>query len=231
MLKKNKPAALLTAQSPAAMADACAGLAAEFAAAAKAANVNCIMVTAAAPDEGTAAAAANLAAALGETGARVVLLDCDLRCGMVQKCLDASAPEEKCLASVLAASGEVKPAAVRQNGFYFVPAGEPAKNPAVLLASQRMQGLLEDLREHFDYVICAAPPVGAAADAAVLGRLCDGAVLVVRQRATSRRVVADAACRLEKAGIRLLGTVLTGYDLTLARKMGRPYMGYGVTAK
>ncbi len=193
---------------------------------AQTAPLRCIMVTSAGANEGTATAAAGLATSLADAGLRVVLVDCDLRHGMMQECLPVNDPVQT-LASLLEGDGPVNPTPVRKNAVHILPAGIPEKNPAVLLGSERMAQVLDRLRRTDACVVCAAPPVCLVPDAELLGRRCDGTLLAVRHRFTHRRAVSEAVQRLERAGVPIMGTVLTDFDLTLERMLGRPYVYYG----
>ncbi len=215
-----------TAGSPAAFSGAYDRLLAAVTVRSRGEHLRCIMVTSAGADEGAAAAAANLAISLADTGVRVVLVDCDLHRAMVQECLPVNDPVQT-LATLLETDGPLNPIPICKRSVYILPAGIPAKNPAVLLGSDRMAQLLDRLRRDYACVICAAPPVCLVPDAELLGRQCDGTILTVRHRFTYRRAVSEAVQRLERAGVPLMGTVLTNVDLTLARKMGRPYISYG----
>ena len=73
------------------------------------------------------------------------------------------------------------------------------------------------LKHNYDYVILDAPPVTVVTDAAVVGRLTDGALLVVRSKFASARIVRQAKAKLENVGIRILGGVLTRFNM---RKSG-----------
>ena len=69
------------------------------------------------------------------------------------------------------------------------------------------------LKQNYDYVLLDAPPVTVVTDAAVVGRMADGAVLVVRSRFASARTIRAAKNRLQNVGVRLLGGVLTRFDM------------------
>lgn len=193
----------------------------------RAADARRVVIASAGNDGDGALLAVELAETLAASGAKVLIIDCDLRRGTLQKQLQRSVPTEQCLAAALCAAPGTRPGAVSTRGFHAVLAGETDRMPAALLDSARMAELLKDLGQHYEYVLCIAPPVTVAPDAGVLGRRCDGVVLTVRHRRTDRRVVAAAAAALSSSGAKLLGTVLTEYDLTMARKMGEPYIHYG----
>ena len=92
---------------------------------------------------------------------------------------------------------------------WVLPAGVSA-DPSLLLISERLRERVAELRAEFDFLIFDAPPVGLANDAAVLGALLDGVVLVVGAHSTRRETARKAKGTLEKENVRLLGTVLNG---------------------
>ena len=81
-----------------------------------------------------------------------------------------------------------------------------------------MQAMVDALREKFDFVILDAPPVSVVTDAAVIGRYVDGAVFVVRSDYAPADAVRGAVKKLQDAGVRVLGSVLTRYDMKKALK-------------
>src|SRR5690606_23522245 len=74
----------------------------------------------------------------------------------------------------------------------LLPAGPTPPNPAELLGSQAMRDLIKTLETHADLVIFDAPPVLAAADAALLAPLVSGTILVVDMEHTSREMAKRA---------------------------------------
>lgn len=64
-------------------------------------------------------------------------------------------------------------------------------NPSELLASERMKRLMEELKLRYDYIIVDTPPISVVTDAAVVGRLMDGALLIVRSK-----ICADGVCQI-----------------------------------
>ena len=75
----------------------------------------------------------------------------------------------------------------------------------------------------YDYIICDAPPVGVITDAAALSPLCDGVLYVARQKFANRNQVRSAIKSLQAVNAKILGTVLTQYEIPK-----KPYKyGYG----
>src|SRR5205085_12614766 len=99
-----------------------------------------------------------------------------------------------------------------------------------LLYSTRMADLLDRVRSDFDITIIDTPPMSYLSDARVLGQLADAAILVIRAGRTTRDEVRAAKERLVDDGIRVLGTILNGWEPKVKAKYGYGY-GYGYTTK
>lgn len=93
-------------------------------------------------------------------------------------------------------------------GLWLLPSGAPSEDSAVLLNSHRMQERITELRKQFDYLILNAPPLGAFADAMVLGRMVDGVVLVLEANSTRRETALRVTESLRAMNIPVLGAVL-----------------------
>lgn len=94
-------------------------------------------------------------------------------------------------------------------------------NPNPVLISQRFRERLAELRAEFDYLIFDVPPTAHSNDAAVLGRLLDGVVLVVGAHSTRREAARRAKETLEKGQVHLLGTVLNGRTFPIPEALYR----------
>lgn len=86
--------------------------------------------------------------------------------------------------------------------------------------------LLNFAKEHFDYVLLDCAPIGAAIDAAVIAKHCDGAILVVAQGMASGRLIQTVKKQLEASGVRVLGAVLNKVRMKKSGYEGGYYGGY-----
>ncbi len=100
-------------------------------------------------------------------------------------------------------------------------AGGKAPNPAELLGSQRMQAVVDYLKQEADVVIFDAPPLLAVADAQVTGRMVDGTLLVVNTQKTSGTDLQRAIEMLEQVNVPIWGVVLNRLS-----RSGRGYYYY-----
>ena len=175
-----------------------------------------VAVTSAQATEGKTSTCVGLARSFGHVGARVVLVDLDLRkpsahehlgVNNVPGCTDVLLERqslEECLQYLPATSSA--PAA---KGLYFLPAGAPVTEPTELLAAPGAERLLDALAADADIVIIDTPPVLPVADTLVIGRMAAAAILVVESRRTPATLVNRAKRTLELNHTRILGTVLT----------------------
>lgn len=183
------------------------------------------VVTSAGPGEGKSTTVANLALAFAETGATVALIDADLRLPRIADYFGIEGGVG--LTEVLAGRLAVTDALQRwgRGTLFVLPSGTVPPNPAELLGSSEMAGLLADLREAFDIILIDAPPVVLVTDAAVVARRTSGAILVTAAGKSVMPRVRDAVTNIENVGAKVLGTVVTmmparGPDKTLVGAYG-----------
>ena len=119
-------------------------------------------------------------------------------------------PNDRGLADAAVAPGRVRDFARRleDGNLWFMPCGSSVSDLAMLLSSDRLRVRLAELRTEFDRVLIDAPPVGIYSDAAVLGQLADGVVLVVGANSARRETARRAKESLAAAKVRVLGAVL-----------------------
>lgn len=171
-------------------------------------GVRTLLVTSSIANEGKSTIAANIAATLAETGARVVLVDTDLRRPSVAPLLGIEGAAG--LTTVLLGRASVDD--VVQNwgtsGLHVLTSGELPPNPSELVGSPAMRRLMQSLRSEYDYVVLDAPPLLPVADAAILSHAVDGALVVGNVRRVRRAELRDGLQSLESVRGRTLGLVL-----------------------
>ena len=182
-----------------------------------------ITITSSLQREGKSLTALNLAISLGQTNHKVVILDCDLRRPKLGRLLNCSAPAG--VSNVLMNPSFLEVALLHDEelGIDAILAGDIPPNPSELLASNRMEKLLAELRKTYDYIILDTPPVAVVTDAVVLAPLSDGVLFVVRANQSERIAVLQAMEQLDYAKAKVLGFVLNGID---PRDSANPYNKY-----
>lgn len=169
-----------------------------------------IMVNSPMPEEGKSTTCANLGITMAQTGARVLLIDCDLRKGKLHRFFNfRSMPGLSEVLSGLASETEVIRNTAYQN-LQLIPMGSKPPNPAELLGGVHMEQLIDKLAKSYDYIIIDTPPVNLVSDMAGLVKLVDGILLVVRQGITSHPDIAGAISKYELINAKILGFVLNG---------------------
>jgi polysaccharide biosynthesis transport protein len=167
-----------------------------------------VVITSAVAGEGKSTTACNLAITLAQAGIRVALVESDLRRPKISEYLGVEGAVG--LTSVLIGRASLDDALQSWGrcGLAVLASGPIPPNPSELLGSGHMVALLRQLQQRFDVVIIDAPPLLPVTDAAVLSRICDGAVLVVRYGRTRREQLLRTTQALETVDARILGTVM-----------------------
>ncbi|OEU44353.1 MAG: hypothetical protein BBJ60_02950 [Desulfobacterales bacterium S7086C20] len=172
-----------------------------------------ILVTSASAGEGKTNTCANLAVAMAQAGTKVVLLDCDMRKPRLHQMLGIR--NEQGLSSILVGESEWRDIRVSTNipNLDFIPAGLISPNPAELVGSERMQNLIDELREEYGRIVIDSSPISAVTDPVILSRLVDGVVLVIHAGITSRDVIANGVRQLRDVQAHILGSVLNNVNI------------------
>ncbi|MFC9558818.1 polysaccharide biosynthesis tyrosine autokinase [Agromyces sp. NPDC056965] len=187
------------------------------------------VVTSAGPGEGKSTTTANLAISLAETGAKVALVDGDLRMPKLADYLGVEGGVG--LTDVLIGRAQLVDVLQRwgRGQLYVLPAGRIPPNPSELLGSAAMARLLETLTNQFDYVLIDAPPLLLVTDAAVVSKLAGGAIIVAASGSTKKQELAGAVRALDAIGSRLLGIVVTMLPTKGPDSYGYGTYTYGMT--
>jgi capsular exopolysaccharide synthesis family protein len=183
-----------------------------------------IQVTSPNLGEGKTTTIANLGVALACAGVNVCIVDCDLRRPRLAALfgLDSTVG----FASVLLGQSTLDDALQASEALgpflRILPAGPIPPNPSELLASARMQKVVESLAERYDVVLIDTPPTLPVADAMVVSRMADAVLVVAAVGSTTRRNMHRA--------LELMGTVsapVIGSVLNRAKEKARDDYGYG----
>lgn len=165
-----------------------------------------ILISSTFPGEGKTTVAANLAETIAKTGARVLLVGCDLRRPTLHIVFDH--PNVPGLTEVLI--GDIDAASAihntGHNSLDIISAGMTPPNPAELIGSNKMQNFLQTVGPQYDYILLDAPPILAVTDAALLSEFADQLLIVleagrVQVRAAQRMKDLVLSMRIDVAGL------------------------------
>lgn len=173
-----------------------------------------LLITSPGPEEGKSTMLANLAVAMAQGEKRVILVDCDLRRPSLHKLFGL--PHKVGLTTAMVDDKALSEPPLQDTGvpgLWLLASGELPPSPSDLLGSQRMDRVLETLKQRADMVLLDAPPVIAVSDAAILATKVDGVLLVVSAGQTKRDSVQAAKAKLDKVNAHLIGAVLTNVAL------------------
>lgn len=185
------------------------------------ANSKVVVFSSAEPSAGKSTLGSNLAIVMAQTGAKVLLIDADMRKPVqhrnfrVSKTLGLSKilgnlnTWEECIHRDVAPNLDL------------MPSGSVPPNPSELLGSERMKKLLAQAEEHYDYVFIDSPPLGVVADALVIAPQSAGVVLVARQKQTTYDELDECIEAIKQINATMLGVVVTD-----VRTEGSNYMRY-----
>lgn len=167
-----------------------------------------IIVTSATPGDGKTTTCLNTAITFAQTGARVIIIDCDLRKPRIHKYLGLD--KKNGLSSLLSGFITIDEAVNKnvRGTLDCITSGPIPPNPAELLSSDMMKELLDKLSAQYDYIFLDTPPVTVVTDACTMSKFVSGVVLVVRQNYTQHQGVADAVEALKFADAKILGFIL-----------------------
>jgi protein-tyrosine kinase len=180
-------------------------------------------ITSAGAGDGKTITTLNLAGSLAQSSeARVLVVCADLHRVMVSEYLGLARLRLPGLAEAISNEDYGLARVVRRLDSLNVsvlPGGNARARPYELLASPRLESLLEEARRLYDYVLIDTPPVVPLADCRLIGRWVDGFIVVVAAHRTPRKLLAEALNLLEPT--KVLGVVFNGDSRPLT-----PYYGY-----
>jgi non-specific protein-tyrosine kinase len=195
------------------------------------------------PNEGKTTSSINLALSLAQTGAKVVLLEADMRRPKIALYLEMSSASIG-LSELISGPEEITPKAIKavlhpyeSTGLKVILSGKVPSNPSELLSSKKFQDLIDLLRIHCEYVIIDCPPLLPVIDAAIVSAKVDGCVLVVHAGATRKQHFIGARDAVKAVNSTLLGVVINkipessleyeyGYRYGYPRYYGANYRPY-----
>ena len=202
-----------------------------------------IVMTSALPNEGKTTSSINLALSLAQAGAKVILVEADLRRPKVPLYLEMSSMSEG-LSDLISGLKKLTPQGIKamlhpyeSTGLKVLLSGMIPPNPSELLSSKKFEELIDMLRKQFEYVIIDCPPLLPVTDAAIVSAKADGCVLIVHAGTTKKPHFIGSRDAIKAVGSNILGVIINkipessleyeyGYRYGYPRYYGANYRPY-----
>jgi succinoglycan biosynthesis transport protein ExoP len=158
-------------------------------------------------EEGKTSVAANLAVIMAQAEKKVIVIDADMRRPNLHNYFGFA--NNLGLSEVFRDKLEIEDVIKEWEGggVSVVTAGEPPPNPAELLGSRKMAGILENLKQQTDTIIIDGPPF-VVADAPILASKADGVLLIFRIGHTRKPAVKAMMEQINRSGAKVVGVAL-----------------------
>ena len=172
-------------------------------------------ITSPGPNDGKSLISSNLALSFAESGARTLLIDGDIRRGELAKtfAIQLRPGLVEYLDGTALIAEVLHPAASHPN-LTVMPAGARRRRAPELLATPRLNQLINQVAKEYDVVIVDSPPLGAGFDAYALATATGNLALVLRAGVTDRKMAAAKMAVVDTLPVRVMGAVLNGIKLT-----------------
>ena len=194
------------------------------------------LFTSAAPGDGKSWTSANLAIAYAQSDKKVLIIDADLRKGRLHKIFGKL--NKKGLSDYLLAVSNIddlkEQTSVLQNvilktevpNLHMMTSGTVPPNPSELLSTDRIDDMLEIVKQNYDVIIFDMPPVSIVTDSLVICKKVDYTVLVAAAERTKRDVILNAKKSIEQVGGKIAGVVLNRVPMEKRKEYTKYYSHY-----
>ncbi|MFZ3212458.1 MAG: polysaccharide biosynthesis tyrosine autokinase [Terriglobales bacterium] len=172
-----------------------------------------LLVTSPLAQEGKTTTSVNTAIVLAQRGARVLLVDADLRRPSIHKAFGV--PQRPGLSEYLTGNISECPTTpwAQLPNLHVLPSGGSPPHPAELLGSALMNNLLAEWRKQFDHIVIDTPPALSVTDAVLLSVQADSVILVIRSGQTTKQALRRARQLLAYVNSKIIGVVVNAMDL------------------
>jgi len=186
-----------------------------------------VAITGPTPACGKSFVSANLGALLAHSGNRVLVVDGDMRRGLLYKAMGLK--QSPGLSDVLSGSAGVAEVVQSTEVEYLdvLTTGKRPPNPSELLMSGRLHALKTELETQYDYVLFDLPPLLNVTDASLIAQHATATFLVVRSHHSTGHEVEQSIKRMDRDGLKLNGAIFNGLEITRMRYGYSKYRYYG----
>ena len=175
--------------------------------------------------EGKSVTVLNVAATYAEESKKVIVVDLDFRRPKLHRSFNVENKDG--ITDVLAGHITLDQAIKHsENGIDCLNRGSKVPYPTVILGSDALKDLFEELKSKYEYIIVDCPPILAVSDATVISKLCDGCLFVVSQSKTEKNAAKEAVKTLRDNGVNLLGCVFVNISAKRSNYYSSKYKYY-----
>ncbi|MFN0277728.1 MAG: GumC family protein [Pyrinomonadaceae bacterium] len=175
-----------------------------------------LLITSSLPSEGKTTTATNTAISLAQTGAKVLIIDADMRRPRLHSIFNI----ENRLGLSTLLSNELCDSEIddcirqdEKSKLHLMTSGPIPPNPAELIGSEQMATLLGMLQARFTHIVVDSPPIASFTDGVLIASMVDGVILVVNSGRSSRQVIRRSRQLLQEIGAKIFGVVLNNVNL------------------
>ncbi|GBD93616.1 tyrosine-protein kinase YwqD [bacterium BMS3Abin05] len=188
-------------------------------------RIKTVVVTSFSPGDGKSFTCSNLAITLAQHKTNVLLVDADLRRGVLHNTFSVS--KEPGVSNYLMGVVNFNEIVQETNvpNLYLASCGAMVPNPSELLGSMRLKRFIDEAKRRFDFIMFDTPPLNAATDSVVLGTQVDGLLIITRAEVTNRNVAKQKLDLFENVPVNIIGVVLNGAIQDMAHE-GYSYYHY-----
>ncbi len=187
-------------------------------------------ITSSIAKEGKTTVSANIALSAARSGAKTILIDCDLRKPALKRYFKSP---KKGITGYLSGQAELEDIIARgiEPNLDIIVAKQSSPNPLVLLHSEAFDDLIEKLSSNYDYVILDTPPLGLCTDSLIIGKKTDGIVFVTRQRCSNHKMIKHLVDQIKFADCQIIGFILNDVSVSNSSYYGKRYSNYNYDYK
>lgn len=183
-------------------------------------KIKVIQITSAQASEGKTMTGINLAAVYALKKKKVLIIDMDFRKPRLHKLFNLH--NENGLVDILADEVAFENAVYHhESGIDVLVRGSKTPSIELALESEKLEKVINELRDQYDVIIIDCPPTIAVTDSSLIARLADGLVFVIASNNAKKDVIRESIKRLRTAGANIIGTVMT----QVSRSMSAPHYG------
>lgn len=185
-----------------------------------------IMLTSTVPNEGKSVISWKTACSFAQMGKKTLYIDADIRKSVL---VQRMKPDHETfgLSQYLSGQKTMEECIYHTNeaNLDVVFAGPYAPNPTELFEESVFENLIQHGRDNYDMVVIDTAPLGSVIDAAIIARLCDGAIMVIESGNIGYKMLNKTKQQLARTGVKILGIVLNKVPMQKGSYYGSYYYG------